>query len=166
MKRLEDIKGRIWREIPLSQHMGVEVDSVEPNRVVLKAPLELNSNHRMTAFGGSIYSLAALACWSLVSEALTDEEVDVDYVVIQDGQMDYMEPIAGDFKAEAKWSAADREKFISSVRRKGRARATLTATVGTGARPGARMIARFVAQTEKYSHPSISLAKIEKKKKS
>ena len=144
------LQDRIRQEIPLAGAMGIEVRSATGDEVVLAAPLAPNSNHKGTAFGGSVHSLAVLACWSLVSTVLEEEQLTSDYVVIQDSRIDYRLPVDGDFEAWAGWeSESSKEKFIDTLKRRGRARASLTATVSTSSRVCAELQARFAAQIKR-----------------
>lgn len=127
---LKELTTRIQSDITLSQAMGVEVLSLDSSHVKLFAPLAQNKNHQGTAFGGSINALATLACWSVVTLTAEELKVKMDYTVIQDSSIKYLKPITGDFTAEARW-ASDRERteFLETLRKKGLARAKLTAPV-------------------------------------
>jgi len=57
----EDLQERIDQEIPLAKHIGIVVESADDTTVVLRAPLAPNGNHKGTAFGGSLYSVAVLS---------------------------------------------------------------------------------------------------------
>lgn len=56
--------------IPLSKAMEVAVVQVQPEGVILSAPLAPNINHRDTVFGGSASAVAILAAWSLLQHSL------------------------------------------------------------------------------------------------
>jgi thioesterase domain-containing protein len=144
------LQERILAEIPLASAMGVEVRSSSGDEVVLTAPLAPNINHKNTAFGGSVHSVAVLACWALVTTVLQEEGLDSDYVVIQDSRIDYRTPVDGNFEAWAGWdSESSKEKFLDTLRRRGRARASLCATVSTDSRVCAELQARFAAQIKR-----------------
>ena len=148
--RIENIEGQIHREIPLSAHMGIKVKKATDQHVQLWAPLGPNTNHKSTAFGGSVYSVAVLSCWSLVSSTLKDAGFNFDYVVVQDGQMEYFAPVTGDFDAESSWrSESEKSKFFQTVSKKGLGRATLTSIVRSRNQECARLEARFAVQVIK-----------------
>ena len=69
-----------------------------PARIVLGAPIGPNTNHRSTAFGGSVSTLATLAGWALVHRRL-QEHGRAAHVVIQNGAIEYRSPITTDFRA-------------------------------------------------------------------
>ena len=117
----------LHEHIPLSKAMQVSVDAVSPQRVVLRAPLAPNINHRDTVFGGSASTLSILAAWSLLHTRLTAEGVSCR-LVIQHNSMDYLLPIAGEFTATASLAQhADWSRFTRMLARKGRARIAVAA---------------------------------------
>ena len=144
------LEKRIHREIPISKQLDVRVGSISPEGITLTAPLAPNKNHESTAFGGSIYCVAVLSCWALLSEILEDIDLKVEYVVIQDGRIDYIRPVESDFAARSFWASDDDKlKFIETLRKKGRARVSLGAEITSGAIECARLDARFVAQVKR-----------------
>jgi thioesterase domain-containing protein len=125
----EDLQHYLHARIPLCVAMGVRVRSVSACRVELQAPLAPNINHRETVFGGSAAALATLAAWGLLFVRMRPLEPQAR-LVIQRNTMSYEEPITGDFSAvscapaEPAWT-----RFVSTLRRHGRARIALTATL-------------------------------------
>ena len=115
--------------IPITRHLGVTVEQYDGRTLLLAAPLEPNLNHRETAFGGSIASLAILACWSLVHLRLTEEEI-VCRLVIQNSSLDFLAPAEDDFQArctlpdDGEW-----EKFKRALTKKRKARLRLRSEV-------------------------------------
>lgn len=61
-----ELEGTIHELIPLSVAMGVTVESFENDILMLSAPLAPNINHQMSAFGGSLSALSALAGWGML----------------------------------------------------------------------------------------------------
>jgi thioesterase domain-containing protein len=147
---LEEFTSRIHHEIPLAKAMRVEVMQASFDQVTVKAPLAPNINHKQTAFGGSVHSLGLLSCWALVtatSSLMEAEGFAADYIVVQDSKIDYQKPIAKDFASSTRWpSEAEKEKFLTTLRRRGRARATLRSEITTDDGICATLEARFVAQ--------------------
>ena len=60
---IEALQASYHSLIPISAHMGMCVDSYDGQTLSVSAPLENNINHQLSAFGGSLFSLAALAGW-------------------------------------------------------------------------------------------------------
>lgn len=131
--------------IPLSAAMQVAVVSASSDCVTLVAPLAPNINHRSTAFGGSVSTLAILSAWSLVNLRLEAEGLHTR-LVIQSNRMDYDAPIESDFTATATLAdTAAWPLFVKMLRRKGRARIVVKSVVRCGDIVGGRFEGEFVA---------------------
>lgn len=132
-------------QIPLSRAMGVQVVNISLNKVVLRAPLAPNINHRKTVFGGSANSVAVLAAWSLLNVRLSQAGLP-SRILIQRSTMEYLLPIAGDFTAIAALDDnADWDRFTRMLRRKGRGRISLGTTLDFQGKPAAQFEGDFVA---------------------
>jgi thioesterase domain-containing protein len=142
---LKSIENYLHEHIPLSRAMGVTVVSVEPDSVELSAPLEPNINHRETVFGGSASALAILSAWTLVHARL-DKEGMHSRVVIQENTMSYLRPFTDRFAAVANLSpTSDWNRFVMTLRRKGRARIDVQAGLYCGGGKVGDFQGRFVA---------------------
>ena len=131
--------------IPLSLAMQVSVLAADAMQVALQAPLAPNVNHRGTVFGGSAYTLATLAAWSLLHCRLKACGAPAS-VVLQSASMRYQRPIAGAFAARAELaSTAQWPLFLRTLARRGRARITLCAQVSSDEGHAARFEGEFVA---------------------
>jgi thioesterase domain-containing protein len=125
--------------------MQVSVLALAADGVVLGAPLAPNINHRDTVFGGSASALAILAAWSLLHARLSGQGLG-HRLVIQRNTMQYELPIAGEFTARSFIPVADAwDGFMRSLRRKGRARVTVAATLEYGGQTVGRFEGEFVA---------------------
>lgn len=141
----QDLEAYLHAHIPLSAAMQVVVVSAAPEAVTLSAPLAPNINHRSTAFGGSVSTLAILSAWSLTNLRLRAEGLQTR-LVIQSNRMDYDAPIEDDFTATA--TLADQAAwpvFVKMLLRKGRARIVVQAVVRCGDVVGGRFEGEFVA---------------------
>jgi len=135
----------LHERIPLAKAMGASVRVVEPDRVVLQAPLEPNLNHRHTVFGGSASALAMLAGWALLHVRLSSEGI-ADHLVIQRNVMEYQHPILGQFTARSMLERADAWKpFTDTLARRGKARITVLAELEYQGRTAGRFSGQFVA---------------------
>jgi len=130
MPRAEDfgasfLQGLIDAEIALARHIGVLVESADDDKLVLRAPLAPNANHKGTAFGGSLYSLAALAGWAWTTRYLAVHAVSAD-AVIQESNMQFLLPVHGELRAHlVAPAAADIDKFHRMLERARRGRIRL-----------------------------------------
>lgn len=132
--------------IPLSVAIQVEVLTANPTRVTLRAPLAPNINHRGTAFGGSIATLATLAGWSLLRVRL-DGLDPLPHLVIQRNTMEFLRPLEGNFSAVCQLPAGlDWDAFLGTLRTRRKARAQLVVEVrGEDGKLAARLDGLFVA---------------------
>jgi len=131
--------------IPLSKAMQVEVLSVQPDEVVLRAPLAPNINHKETVFGGSASAVAILAAWSLLHTRLKSVAVN-SQLVIQSNTMNYLLPISGTFTARSFIeNGGDWARFVRTLERKGRARIAVTAVLEYEGQQAGRLTGEFVA---------------------
>lgn len=112
--------------IPQVRHMQVRVTRCDAAGLGLGAPLAPNINHERTAFGGSLASLATLACWGYLWLLLEDRSGM--HMVVNEAQIRYLKPVSGDLNA---WCPAPAEKylkkFMDTLGRRGRARLSLRA---------------------------------------
>lgn len=132
-------------QIPLSRAMGVRVAAADLEEVVLQAPLAPNVNHRETAFGGSVASLALLAGWSLLTLRLAAAKRSAR-LVIQRNDLEYLKPIPADFCARARLAHPERwGAFLGLLARRGRARIAVAATLECAGESCARFAGDFVA---------------------
>lgn len=140
-----DLEAYLHAHIPLSAAMQVAVVAVSDDAVALSAPLAPNINHRSTAFGGSLSTLAILSAWALVNLRLNSEGLH-SRLVIQSNHMDYDQPVTGSFTATATLADASAwPSFVKMLTRKGRARIVATSEVRCGDVIGGRFEGKFVA---------------------
>lgn len=132
MAQLSVFQKRIHAEIPLTRALGIELHSWDGSALLISAPLEPNSNHQGTGFGGSVYSVAVTAAWGLMELALADLGLKGS-VVVQTGSIDYLEPVATDFYAICRLPGGEiPERFRKALVRHGKARLDLTTEVFCG----------------------------------
>lgn len=135
----------LYQHIPLSRAMEVRVEAVSETQLSLSAPLAPNINHRETVFGGSASTLAILAAWSLLHTRLRREGIR-SRLVIQRNAMTYERPMAGRFSATAVWGEDQNwDRTIRMLRRRGKARCTVSATVACSGEVAGRFEGDFVA---------------------
>lgn len=119
----------LHEHIPLSAAMQCQLETLERDCVVISAPLEPNLNHRATAFGGSVSTLATLAAWTLVHTRLQNENIHAR-VVIQRHEMSYDKPVTARFQATCNFSDAIAwQRFVKMLQIRGRGRIRITAVV-------------------------------------
>lgn len=127
MKSKDQLENYLWEQIPISRAMGVKVNRVSSEKVVLEASFAENINHKKTVFGGSLHAVATLSCWTLLHLALEGESVEI---VIANSEIKYLAPVSKDFKAEC--SHPDKKEwdfFLKTLHKKGKARVVLKAKI-------------------------------------
>jgi thioesterase domain-containing protein len=139
------LQSLIDAEIALAKHIGVVVEAADDHSVVLRAPLGPNANHKGTAFGGSLYSLAALAGWAWTTRYLALRNMNAD-AVIQESTMRFLLPVHGELHAHLRVPAeAEIDKFRKMLDRAGRGRIQLHVELRDGTRVAARFEGLFAA---------------------
>ncbi len=98
MDLVKELEQRFHRDIVLTQHMGLAVETYNENGLTLSAPLEKNLNHKQTAFGGSLNCLVTLAGWGMVYVLLREMDIDA-HIIIQESKISYLKPVTEDFQA-------------------------------------------------------------------
>jgi len=138
------LQARLLEEIPLARHMEIRVLCSDRRSLLLSAPLAANSNHKGTAFGGSLYSVAVLAGWGLLTLELEARGIDAQ-IVIQECQVDYLLPVSGDFTARATApDAAVLERCARTLARYGRARIDVAVAIEHAGSEAVRLRATYV----------------------
>jgi thioesterase domain-containing protein len=126
------LQNLIDREIMLAKPMGIIVESADESAVILRAPLAPNSNHKGTAFGGSLYSLAVLTGWAWITRFLATRQFDAE-AVIQESNMRFLVPVHGEMRACIEIpTAADIDKFQKMLVRADRGRIRLQVNMHQG----------------------------------
>lgn len=144
--RLRALERTLHAQIPLTRVMDVRVLRFDQNGLTLSAALTPNLNHKMTAFGGSLNSLATLAGWGLVQLLCTTEQRRAITVVIQQSRVQFLKPVTHDFAATCPLPPQPViEKFLRTLERKGRARLDLEASIHTNSEIALQFRGQFVA---------------------
>lgn len=125
----------LHEQIPLTRAMELRAVEANTQRLVLEAPLAANKNHLGTAFGGSLHALPTLACYGTLWMVLREAGLD-GHVVVKRSEALYRAPVTGPLRAGCERPAGARiAEFLADLRRHGKARLELTATVA-GTEPG------------------------------
>jgi len=143
---IEKLQNKMHTDIPLTKAMGVTVEDYQSQQLILSAPLAPNINHRKSAFGGSIASLATLACWGLLWAELKHQKITAR-LVIQSGSTQYFKPIQSTFQAICCIDDnAAYKKFSLQLERNDLARIKLSAQVISDDTIVAEFTGQFVAK--------------------
>jgi thioesterase domain-containing protein len=135
----------LHQDIPLTRAMGLGVLGWRSGELSLSLPLAANYNHKSSMFGGSLYCGAVLAGWGWLHLSLREAGVTDGHIVIQQGQIDYAEPVLGDAVAvcaappQAEW-----DRFLAFYRRRGMARLKLHSRILAGEVEAVRFSGQYV----------------------
>ncbi len=118
-------------EIPITKEMGLHVRQLSSTEITVCAPLAPNTNHKSTAFGGSLYSVVVLTGWGLLYALLSQEKQEA-HIVIFESNIYFHLPVKEDFCAICRIpETVALEKFLRQFRKKGRAKIKLLVQIIT-----------------------------------
>ncbi len=142
---LEELRGVITGELPITQPLGITVESVDGGRVILRLPLEPNRNVQGTMFAGSLSAAATLSGWAVAWLALRRSALRAT-LVIQDSALDFLRPVTADCLLVCERAdPASEARVLEACRRPGRGRVALSAQTIVGKATAARFRGRYVA---------------------
>jgi len=140
-----ELQAYLHAHIPLTRALALEVREISESHIELSAPLAPNLNHRQTAFGGSVASLAILAGWGWLHARLASIAPD-SRLVIQRQEMEYVTPIDAAMSATCSAPAPPEwNRFVRALLSRGRARIELGVKVVCEGRIAARFVGTYVA---------------------
>lgn len=125
----KDLEAFLKEHLPLARAAGVEIDSYDGSCLQVSAPLELNINDKLTAFGGSLYNLCVIAAWGMTDLKAKELNFSGDIVVAK-GEITYLKPLRSRLVAQA--FAPDQamiDKAKHSYKTKGKAVFTIAAQI-------------------------------------
>jgi thioesterase domain-containing protein len=124
---LDSLGAYLTARIAPARALGVRLEAIEP--LTIAAPLEANLNDKGTGFAGSLFSVAALAGWALLTRWCAAEGVDAE-VVLQSSTARFLAPARAGFRAVAhEPTPAERDRLRRMLARSGRGRAELAVDV-------------------------------------
>jgi thioesterase domain-containing protein len=143
MIRAAALEQILHNEIPISRALGIRLAGYDGASLSLYAPLEPNLNHKSTAFGGSLYSLAVLCGWGLLHLKLAEARLHKP-IVIQESSIRYLHPVEHDMHAECSLGDAAFNKFLRTLEKHGRARISLDVVITQDNCPAVEFTGRYV----------------------
>ncbi|KZN46619.1 bifunctional GNAT family N-acetyltransferase/hotdog fold thioesterase [Pseudoalteromonas luteoviolacea] len=131
-----------WREsIPISDAMGIKVESYTDWQFETKADLKANLNLHNSMFAGSVYSMATLTGWGATYLALKEHNLEGD-IVLADANIKYLKPLTTAPGATVTLSECEGE--LSELESAGKARYTVPVNVYDGDVLVAKFCGEFV----------------------
>lgn len=139
------LEAYLYAHIPMTKAIQLSVIDIQPEFLMVSAPLAPNINHQDTVFGGSASAVAILAAWAFVHTRLTSQNIS-NKLVIQRNIMNYELPITSTFTAKAyvtdetKW-----QTFIQMLLKRGRGRIKVMCILECSTQIVGRFEGEFVA---------------------
>ena len=143
MTPIATLEYTLHSEIPISQAMGIRVAYYDGATLRLAAPLAPNINHKCTAFGGSLYTLAVLCGWGMLYLKLAEAALH-KHIVIQESNIRYVLPVDQDMQAECLLDDAVFQHFLRTLNKYDRARLSLDVVITQDNRPAVEFSGRYV----------------------
>ncbi|MDQ7053436.1 MAG: YiiD C-terminal domain-containing protein [candidate division KSB1 bacterium] len=132
--KLGEIEAYLHQTFPFARSCGLRLAEYNGEFLRLQAPLQQNSNHHNTAFGGSLASFGILAGWTLLHMKLREHDID-SQLVIQKSRMDFLAPVSRDFETLALIPTDDAwRRFLNTLNRRGKARIHVCSQIIVGDR--------------------------------
>lgn len=122
----------IHENIPLSEAMQFNIETLGDQSIVVAAPLSPNINIHGTGFAGSLYSLSALSAWSLTTHLVSQAGLQAD-VVMAKAEIRYRRPVQGEIRCFSECMPEVAASFIQHLSNTGRGRLSLMVEVGKSA---------------------------------
>lgn len=146
MDALTRLSRQVADEIPLARAAGIELSLVADDTIEAHAPFEPNRNLHGTAFGGSLY-VVALVCGFAQTVWLAQRAGLAADVVVQRAEARYNAPLRHALVARpAAIDLPARERFVTALECRGRARLTLTLAIAHDGETAFELAAGFVAR--------------------
>ncbi len=149
---LEELEHLIAEEMPITQHLDFSLATDEEGRVHASAPLQPNTNHMGSAFGGSLSMLATLTGWAMMHQVVEDAVEDMKRrveVMIQESDIEYMRPVYENISVICERPDDDAlDRFEQMMERWGRARLELKCRIDAAGERAVTFIGRYVAMAQ------------------
>lgn len=149
---LEELERLIAEEMPITQHLEFSLVADDQGRVRASAPLQPNTNHMGSAFGGSLSMLATVTGWAMMHQVVEDAVEDMKRrveVMIQESDIEYMRPVYENISVICERPDEDAlERFQQMLDRWGRARLELKCKIDAAGERAVTFIGRYVAKAK------------------
>ncbi len=109
--------------------MQFNIAELTEKSILVHAPLPPNVNIHGTGFAGSIYSLAALTGWAMVTHIMDIQRIEGELVIAR-AEIKYRKPVTGDIQCECTVPIDAYASFHAEFKEKGKSRLVLDIIVG------------------------------------
>ncbi len=125
MMNAAQLQQTILQGIPVTDHMGFSVLSLQHNSIRVQGRLAENINVHGTGFAGSLYSICTLALWGLVSANLPAQAS----LVLANASINYLKPVTDDIIAGCEIEEHSMQQFLQTLKTRGKARLDAKVTI-------------------------------------
>ncbi|KAB7627450.1 YiiD C-terminal domain-containing protein [Alkalilimnicola sp. S0819] len=146
------LQAALHRLIPLSAAMGLEVERLEPECLVLGAPLARNHNHSGQGFAGAIYSLASLGGWAMLYRLVQERGLSAR-LVLGEARIRYSRPLEDDLRVRVALSLTEQRALVARLENGRTARLTLRLSIPDTEAPAAVFHGEYFAKPEAPATP-------------
>lgn len=131
-EKLASLGEYLQQHFPALASAQIEFDEETDDYLVLRAPLAQNHNDLQTAFGGSLYNLALMSCWSTLYLGCR-KRLTQPRIVTRDAQMRYRHPVEDKIIRAScrKPNTRQWDGFFAHYEKAGRTSITLTSSIRT-----------------------------------
>jgi len=144
---LDLLQQTLRREMPITVPMGIEVVSLDNERLAMRMPLEPNRNHQYSAFAGSLNALCTIVGWGTIFMLLQSESLEGN-IVIRRGKIRYLRPVrTPEFLAVGlPLDPTQRDYFFELLRSKGRSKIDVAVEIADEQGPYVSFQGSYVVQ--------------------
>ena len=141
---LEALQQAYYTLIPISEHMGLRAETYDGQCLRVSAPLANNVNHQQSAFGGSLFSVVALAGWGILQLKITEMDLNCN-TVIAGGKVSYELPVFRELVCECRLPP-DYPAFARRLVKKGKASILLETAILVDNKPAMTFSGKYVVR--------------------
>jgi thioesterase domain-containing protein len=130
--------------LPISDYLGMRVHEYNGETFSQAIDLKPSINDKLTAFGGSLYSVCVMNCWGMCYLQARQRGINPNLVVSR-GEIEYLAPVDDDVIIASCHAPQDIDwhDFYDSFASKGRARAKLSSTIVCGGREAVKFNGQY-----------------------
>ena len=93
---IKEIQNKIHTQIPITKLMKVKLEKLDQTKLITTAPLNINTNDKGTAFGGSLNTLTIISSWSMAYYLSKKYNIVNPNIVIFKNETKFIRPVTKD----------------------------------------------------------------------
>jgi thioesterase domain-containing protein len=136
------VERRLHEEIPISSYMGFRIRSFTGEHLSAFVDFERNKNVHGTAFGGSLYSVAALTGWALLYLRGLEHQLQDEPVIIK-AEARYLRPVQGEIECISRLPDADFDRYLKKIERFNQGKVEIISTIMAEGRVAFEVVALY-----------------------